>query len=130
MEKHTCSEKVYRSSRVMRSDHCRLPAKYEEGGQWYCNTHAPSKIKERHDAKAAEWKREQETTEGIRQRATARQLAVLRALNGEEATLTGWDVDVQTRRDPFGYTGNLVLSPKAVNQLLIKLGIDPRTVTP
>jgi len=119
-EKHDCSKKVYGSNRTFFSSGCSVNAKYFENEQWYCHHHAPSKINERREAERTEWKRQQETTTRINERATERQLAVLRVLEGD---LSDWDVKVETRLDPFGYTGSLVLNPKAINQLLIKLGV-------
>jgi hypothetical protein len=52
-----------------------MPAKFEEDGQWYCGTHAPSKVQARkvarREAEQAEWKRESEVRDNMRERSVA-----------------------------------------------------------
>lgn len=126
VERHKCEEKVYSRTRSFYGVGCTVNAKYFENEKWYCHHHAPSQKKVRMDAQRAEWNREQEVKNGIQARAEARRSAVLAALEGELST---WDIGLETRHEPhFTFTGNIWLSPTAVNQLLIKLGIDPKEV--
>jgi len=53
-EKHTCCASVYSGGYGM-VHACGKNAKHERGSKWYCGTHDPVRIKEKRDAKHAEW---------------------------------------------------------------------------
>lgn len=66
-EKHTCQGElgINNSNTIISKmisggsyDKCGLNAKYFEDGEWYCGTHAPSKIHERLMKKFAKWNQE------------------------------------------------------------------------
>lgn len=65
-EKHRCCAKLSESGRFgwMHPRNCRLAAKIERDGEWYCGTHDPVRVAERdqrrRDRWHLQWKREKD----------------------------------------------------------------------
>ncbi len=61
---------------------CGKTASIEEGGKWYCRTHAPSLVEAKRDASAAEWKRNYDLTQAAAVAKTRRRNAEAKACEG------------------------------------------------
>ena len=71
-EKHQCEKKIRRGERWHRYDvDCPNPGIVERDGKWYCGGHDPVKVKERKDARQAEWDRQRKNDDKHRRRLDA-----------------------------------------------------------
>ena len=65
METHRCTGRLW-NDYDMRGYQCSKSGKYEEEGKWWCGTHAPSKVKARHEKQAAKYDAESKEREANR----------------------------------------------------------------
>jgi hypothetical protein len=78
--RHDCAGTVH-DSRSFHAYSCQTPAKYEEGGKWWCHNHAPSRVAAKRAARDARWTAEADAANTARAKADAR-AAELTALLG------------------------------------------------
>lgn len=64
-----CCKSIYRTG--YRGRQCAKSAKVEREGKWYCGTHDPEAVANRHNARVAEWQAAQEASRNLREQRDA-----------------------------------------------------------